>query len=222
MSFNHSPKIVTDGLVLCLDGTDPKSNNSISWSDRTGNHTTNFTDTPTALPNGYNFTSSSKIVTNRSVETMGDVFTICSFCQVNTLGTQSSGTNRLVSADRVSNSTKWCLATNLSYQMQFCGQGAIDRPVSQSFRFELGELFFVAVSYNNGLVNLYKNGQKIVNSVSILAGAEYFGNVSIAGRSTSIDRPWNNPIYTMQFYNRILTDSEILQNYNATKGRYGL
>ena len=222
MSFNHSPKIITDGLVLCLDGSDPKSNNGSTWIDRTNNHSTDFTGTPSLISGGYDFINNSKIITNRSVETMGEVFTICSFCKVNLLGSDASGSNRLVSADRSSGSTKWCLSTNLNYRMQFSGNGGGDRSNSESFEFELGELFFVAVSYNHGIVNLYKNGQKIVDSASILAGTSSFGNVSIAGTPNTADRPWNNPIYTMQFYNRILTDSEILQNYKATKGRYQL
>jgi hypothetical protein len=33
---------------------------------------------------------------------------------------------------------------------------------------------------------------------------------------------YNGFISQVLMYNKILTDSEILQNYNATKGRYGL
>jgi hypothetical protein len=33
---------------------------------------------------------------------------------------------------------------------------------------------------------------------------------------------WNGNIATCQVYNRILSDSEVLQNYNAQKGRFGL
>ena len=39
MALSHSPKIVTDGLVLCLDAGDRKSysGSGTTWSDRSGN-----------------------------------------------------------------------------------------------------------------------------------------------------------------------------------------
>ena len=33
---------------------------------------------------------------------------------------------------------------------------------------------------------------------------------------------YSGDIATMKFYNRTLTDTEVLQNYNATKSRFGL
>ena len=38
MALAHSPKIVTDGLVLCLNAADQKSYTSgTAWTDRSGN-----------------------------------------------------------------------------------------------------------------------------------------------------------------------------------------
>ena len=39
MSLNHSPAIVTDGLVLCLDAANPRSypKSGTTWSDLSGN-----------------------------------------------------------------------------------------------------------------------------------------------------------------------------------------
>jgi hypothetical protein len=39
MALSHSPKIVTDGLVLCLDAGDGKSysGSGTTWTDRSGN-----------------------------------------------------------------------------------------------------------------------------------------------------------------------------------------
>ena len=38
MALSHSPKIVTDGLVLCLDAGDGKSygGSGTTWTDRSG------------------------------------------------------------------------------------------------------------------------------------------------------------------------------------------
>ena len=39
MALAHSPKIVTDGLVLCLDAANPKSypGSGTTWTDLSGN-----------------------------------------------------------------------------------------------------------------------------------------------------------------------------------------
>jgi hypothetical protein len=51
-----------------------------------------------------------------------------------------------------------------------------------------------------------------------------FGNepLFIGARSGGSVAPSNIQIANFQIYNRALTAAEILQNYNATKGRYGL
>jgi hypothetical protein len=39
MALSHSPKIITDGLVLCLDAGNPKSypGSGTTWTDLSGN-----------------------------------------------------------------------------------------------------------------------------------------------------------------------------------------
>jgi hypothetical protein len=42
------------------------------------------------------------------------------------------------------------------------------------------------------------------------------------GKDDGISRYMNGSISNVQLYNRALSDIEVLQNYNATKGRFGL
>ena len=44
----------------------------------------------------------------------------------------------------------------------------------------------------------------------------------VGGRVQSQLESWAGNIAIVQMYNRVLTDTEILQNYNANKGRFGL
>ena len=46
--------------------------------------------------------------------------------------------------------------------------------------------------------------------------------VNIGGQPTDYQGWANGKIYNAMIYNRALSASEIKQNYNATKGRYGL
>jgi hypothetical protein len=53
------------------------------------------------------------------------------------------------------------------------------------------------------------------------AASENFviGNI---GSSSDANRYWDGNIYQIRIYDRPLTAAEVLQNYNATKGRFGL
>jgi hypothetical protein len=42
------------------------------------------------------------------------------------------------------------------------------------------------------------------------------------GISTSLAEPYNGRIYSFSYYNRVLSATEILQNYDALKSRFGL
>ena len=48
MSLSHSPKIVTDGLVLCLDAANPRSypKSGTTWSDLTSTNTVTLVNDP--------------------------------------------------------------------------------------------------------------------------------------------------------------------------------
>ena len=70
MSLSHSPKIVTNGLVLCLDAADKKSypGTGTTWFDRSGrgNHGT-LVNSPT-----FNSTNGGSIIFNGNL-TYGSV-----------------------------------------------------------------------------------------------------------------------------------------------------
>ena len=55
MAINISPKIITDGLVLCLDAKDIKSyaGSGTTWTDRSGNDNDGSIDGATFNSNGY-------------------------------------------------------------------------------------------------------------------------------------------------------------------------
>jgi len=89
--------------------------------------------------------------------------------------------------------------------------------------FTTNEIFYFTMTYNgNGLstsnINFYKNGAQVATSSG---GGAALGNMSglqIGGGNY----PMNGNVYQFLMYNKTLSNSEILQNYNATKGRYGL
>jgi MSHA biogenesis protein MshQ len=72
-------------------------------------------------------------------------------------------------------------------------------------------------TYNSGAINLYVNGitggsgnyTYSASSENLILGRYYAGTHSLEGQLSNV-----------KFYNRSLTAQEVLQNYNATKGRY--
>jgi hypothetical protein len=68
--------------------------------------------------------------------------------------------------------------------------------------------------YING-VNVF-NRSVVINSNTTNTGRVWIGRYSAGGFQ------WNGNIYSFKVYNRALSSSEVLQNYNALRGRYNL
>ena len=70
------------------------------------------------------------------------------------------------------------------------------------------------------LYYLYINGvyQGSVNYSSVT----FVTTRQVIGSGYVVTENFNGLIYSFSYYNRVLTGAEILQNYNATKGRFGL
>ena len=72
------------------------------------------------------------------------------------------------------------------------------------------------------------NGSKVTTPVGRTMLQDYFvGAVGGANMMTSIshnfaNRRYKGRVYAVMLYKRDLTDVELLQNYNALRGRFGL
>jgi hypothetical protein len=80
----------------------------------------------------------------------------------------------------------------------------------------------VAVGYSSGIKTMYRNGVNISTDSSqtgdLVAGsAPYYIGSYVGGGEF-----FNGKIAQLRVYNRRLTTAEIQQNYNTTKGEFGL
>ena len=80
--------------------------------------------------------------------------------------------------------------------------------------------FNITITRNGEAANLYKNGAFIDDLTGLGAGDTLLD--SIGYNSADNQDYYNGEIGPVHFYNRTLSDSEILHNYNALKGRFGL
>ena len=80
-----------------------------------------------------------------------------------------------------------------------------------------------SITKSGNLVTSYYNGAQVQSGNQTYTHSGSFGNVQIGrGFSTSAERWFNGRVYSVKIYNKALTTAEILSNYNATKGRFGL
>jgi hypothetical protein len=243
MAYNFSPKIVTDGLMLYLDAANTRSypGTGTVWSDlsRSGNNgtLTNFNSpSPQTIFNSANGGSIIFDGTNDYVnlpEITPTLFTLS--CWFRATGVPSTndffGGNLIISNPQLfGGNVQYSLAYSwlnqtIGFAVQQNGGGAFT-PTNSVLR----NTIYNAVGVFTGTRNqIYINGSFVVETVNTTTPIY----PSTGDRSARIGA-WNSPgfpgftrffngnIYQASIYNRALSATEIRQNYNATKTRFGL
>ena len=225
-------QIVTNGLVLTLDSADRNSyiTGSSSWINltTTGNNGT--------LQNGvtYNTTFNSLSFSSASLQSitgsdLGSLtnFTVETWFYLNTLPTTAGAAAIVTNAyTGTPNALNFSIGLNNSPTTANIVGGFFDGSWRNTSGFApvINTWYCTAVTYNSATVIQYLNGA----SQSTLT---YAGTPSSSGAGYRIARRWdtgagvdhiNGLIPIVRVYNRALSATEILQNYNAQKSRFGL
>ena len=92
----------------------------------------------------------------------------------------------------------------------------------------VGEVTHIILTYDGSNIKTYKNGA-LGNNYSYPAGGILANQTtaypkfnSRSATKTSVQNPGNRTCFIFNIYNRALTPQEVQQNYNATKTRFGL
>jgi hypothetical protein len=232
MGFYRGPNIVTDGLVLALDAGNTLSyvSGSTTWNDLSGNRNSG------SLVNGptFNSTNGGSIVFDGQndyvnipyVGNTSNSFTFIIIMKCNNM-TSDTALNRQTlfglsqngnSAFRVFDVEIWG-----NTGAGFRGDGGSSEGVNFfGYGWTLGvdanNINVYTITLNSTGHSIYVNGT-LKNTISQTRTAS-FDRIWLGRRAS--DNYWNGICYSFSMYNRILTDQEILQNYNATKTRFGL
>ena len=223
MAFSYSPKIVTDGLVLYLDAANSYSyvSGSTAWNDisRGGNNGT--------LVNGpvYSGTSGGSIVFdgtndyfdlgNNSVFLTPTIFSIGMWFNADDITTEQAlwGTTPPYTAGYTVSIYNSKLIFQGYTANQFFGLG---------YAMQSNTWYYMVYIFNSGASTFYVNGLLYGSN----AGTNIFtiptGPTQIARYVGSVYGSFKGKISQIQYYNRALSSQEVLQNYNATKSRFGL
>ena len=239
MAFQYSPKIVTDGLVLYLDAANPKSivSGATTWTDmsRGGNNGTLVNNLGFDSQNGGSlvfdgvddYVEKANIPVNSPISFTTGNFTLEHWIKITAYepGTYFGLTNMIMAkgpASTFNYATQVTNSTTLTFIHRNNAEGLIGLNFTvPSLTNNISQVVF---SITLTQVSLYINGN--LSSTQNLTGnpiTPYANDgLQIGGHYQIANTSFTGNMYCHKIYNRALTAQEVLQNYNATKSRFGL
>ena len=227
MALSFSPKIVTDGLVLYLDAANthsyPPPYNGTTWTDLAGTNNGTLVNGPT-----FNSGNGGSIVfdgVNDYIQ-VSDINNISQLSVESWVYANSVGSYNAIASQFRANAfslSSWVLETVGSDIRLYIANGS--SLVYSSTPFDISAWVHIIGTFDGTTARIYKNG--IAGATTGTTAAINNSNLNInigalynSGGTEGSDGRWNGKISNVKLYNRALNATEILQNYNATKGRY--
>jgi hypothetical protein len=220
------PNIITNGLVLSLDAANIKSypGSGTVWRDLSGNNNSG------TLTNGPTFSSANggSIVFNgtNNYINLGNTNSLKPSTITLSAWIKTSVTASYKSVIEKDKSPWISTALHLSNGVPTFFIGYTNSPpysVSIGYNQNVsdGNWHQIVGTYDNSNLRLYIDGIEVASSGSNVSILYSNANFMIGFHSENFSY-FNGLIPNAMVYNRALTASEVLQNYNATKGRFGL
>jgi hypothetical protein len=214
------PNIVTDGLIMCLDAANTKSyvSGSNTWTDlsRGGNNGTLINLPTFSSENGgsivFDGVDEYGTVTQLNTNTnfTFEVFLKCTnvFKDQMYMGTADTAVYVRILNEQPHMSIRTT-------------PGLIQRTFSPPIILQNDRIYHIVSSYNGIQMKIYVNG--VLYTGTILNENIIAWSINRIGMYRDASpRNFVGNIFLSKLYNRALSDSEVLQNYNATKTRFGL
>jgi hypothetical protein len=223
MSLHHYPKIVTNGLVLCLDAANPSSypGTGNTWYDLSNN--------------GNNFTLSNSVYDNQNRGSLS----MGSNIRIYKSGTVLNKDNNLTIIVVFSGSCSYLEGHSIGCTLNYLSANNTSASLDQYGPAGTGSRANLSYSSNSGIKIIAHTLTSDRTATWFYNGSFYSGGTGetyadfcgpleetiIGNRTVSTNTnhsPVSGRISIIQIYNRALLSSEIQQNYNAIKGRYSL
>ena len=229
MGIRSGPNIVTDGLVFAVDAANPSSyvSGSTIWKDQTvSQNNGTLTNGPTfdSVDGGSIVFDGTNDYVNLNTNTLSSVdpITIIAWINPNSLtATQcviSDGTTGGVSIrlefGRTDNTFSW-------------NQSGVAATANANAITTTDNFHQVAIvrsgNYSDWTISFYVNGNAWGSTSGITqTPSSTPSNCSIGSRGDGSGLYFNGKISNVKIYNRALSSTEVSQNYNALKPRFGL
>jgi hypothetical protein len=213
MSLAHSPSIITNGLVLCLDAANRKSypGSGTTWTNLIGGGNNGTLEGGA----GYSSANGGSIVFDGTDDYVNCGTPSISVGKITVNAWVKINAGSLFQHIVDSQSTSWHLAILDSNRPYFFNGSTFH---TNATLLTVGQ-WYMLTGVQGTTLDIYINGvlgQSIASNVNVTTY-----NVNL-GRFQDGSRPFNGNISTTQIYNRALTAAEIQQNYNALRGRFGI
>ena len=223
------PNIVRNGLVLCLDAASLRSypGSGTTWSDLSGNNITGSITGSSTFPT-YNSSNNGVLVfngTNNVVDlrnpstlqiTVGSISIW--FRGVQAPAVAGGGFTGLITKQ-----SAWGLFMSgsllVTYDWGAGGTRSTNRNIGDNNWYNICMTFTETSGTPSNNAIVYLNGSPVLTTTvrnSSQTVSVQIGNGGVASQFLS------GSVGNASIYNRVLSPSEILQNFNATKARFGL
>ena len=217
MALAHSPSIVTNGLVFCPDAANPRSypGSGTSWFQLSGsNNTGSIVNGPTY--NSANLGSLSFDGVDDSVSFAGNLGTMPTYTIM--FWAKRDAENKMPVTSLVGTPFYWYGDNSWKYQHGGVnGEYYYSKPTS----IPLGTWGCYCVVYNGSNVSIYRQG--IYQGQQSTTGiADWSAGIQVGNWQGGGGYSWQGLISNVMMYNTALTADQVTQNFNATRGRYGL
>ena len=226
-------KIVTDGLVLCLDAADKNSypGSGTTWTDISGNNrNASLINSPTFST--INGGAISTDATNTYIS-VGDVlnytsesFTFSLWVLSNTFTTNKQDGNQynpvLFSKGGYNSRGYYCHFTG-TYVSIITNQSGANQITSATMTINTNTWYKLDITRNGSSVLIYINGINVTTSAgSHINPVSNNYPLTIGFYGDGYNLYGSYKVANFISYNRVLSATEILQNYNAQKSRFNL
>jgi len=226
MALYHSPKTVTDGLVLYLDAANKRSypGSGSFATDLIKNSQLNLINSvsySTSNKGAFVFDGTSKYISvpNSDFLQFGNIFTIDAWVYPTSMSSRHG-----IFSTRFSNSAgSWQLeigiANNGTNRVAVTGVGTW---IFESSNNVVQTNQWHNICYVQPSNKIYINGIEISPLVTTAYSIQNNSDIKVIGSGTLNTQFFSGSISNLKFYNKSLTNLEIWKNFNTLKWRYGL
>ncbi len=230
MAINYNPKIITDNLVLCLDAANPKSypGSGTTWTDLSGRGNTG------TLVNGVGYSSANKgslvfdgvddYVTYNLANPYAETVIVWAKSVTTTwnkdgwISSSRQANGHIIHPNNYYGATRDIEFYVLSSSVTFTQIGRITTLSDITIPH-----MYVYTTNGSNEHKVYIDGTLMITNTTSITRTTTPSPVSTwIGSDQQGGRNGQGNVYNYFRYNRALSASEISQNYNATKSRYGL
>jgi hypothetical protein len=226
MAFHHSPRIITDGLVLSLDAADKNSyiGSGTTWSDLSPNGndgTLSAAAIGTDVPGVMDFNGSSEYVT---VGASNAIVTGTDVSYAVWVKSTDNDSAYLIQMQKGAGSSALTFQLNLSVAGQIglvIWDGSTHNNVTYAAGLNDSTWHHIVATTTSSAQVLYLDG------VAVATGTRTFVNAASSdlfqiGRIGSGSEYFGGSITGVNVYNRALSTKEVSQNFNAQRSRFGV